>query len=86
MVFLFSSLSLFNWRGSCFVAGFGFHRSRRILIGRRSFFVGACRGEREGEREKFLVHVAERRREGKRKRRLSSYQSLDTHSLTPPYG
>lgn len=46
VICFFFLFSLFNWRGSCFVAGVGFRRSRKILVGRPSFFVGACRGER----------------------------------------
>lgn len=68
--FLFSLSSI--GEGAVIVAGFGSRRSRRILVGRLSFFVGVCPGE---------GHVAERRKEGKRKRSLSTYQSLDTHSL-----
>lgn len=67
--FFFFSLSSIG-EGAVIVAGFGFRRSREILVGRASFFVGACRGKGE---EKFLVHIAERRREGKRKRGLSTY-------------
>lgn len=63
-MFFFSVFSLFNWKGSCFVEGFGFRRSRGILVGCPFIFVGVCRGE---------GHVAERRKEGKRKRSLSTY-------------
>lgn len=64
-MFFFSVFSLFNWRGSWFVAGFGFRRSRRILVGRPSFFLlayvggrergevfGACRKEEKGGQKK----------------------------------
>lgn len=72
-MFFFSVFSLFNWRGSCYRRGIWF--SSQSWDSRRPsfFFMLAHVGGRE---EKFLVHVAERRREGKRKRGLSSYQSL----------
>lgn len=51
---MYSLLSLFkNWRRSCFVAGFAFCRSRRILVGRLSFLCwrmsGRERGRERGE-------------------------------------
>lgn len=55
--FFLSLFSLFNWRGSCFVAGFGFRRSRRILVSRRSFFVGACRREKGGQKKERPVYL-----------------------------
>lgn len=74
-MFFFSVFSLFNWRGSCFVAGFGFRRSRGILVGRASFFL--------------LAHVGERRREeeekGGQKKERPVYLLVPGYSLTPPY-
>lgn len=47
--FFLSLFSLFNWRGSCFVAGFGFRRSRKILVGRPLFCWRMSGGRERGE-------------------------------------
>lgn len=48
VICFFFLFSLFNGEGAVIVEGFGSRRSRRILVGRRSFFVGACRREEKG--------------------------------------
>lgn len=81
--FFLSLFSLFNWRGSCFVAGFGFRRSRRILVGRRSFFCWRMSG---GERGRGEVFGACRRKEkGGQKKETPVYLLVPGYSLNPPY-
>lgn len=64
--------------------GFGFRRSRRILVGRRSFFVGECRGEREGERGE-VFGACRREEKGRQKKETPVYLLVPGYSLTPPY-
>lgn len=83
--FLSLQFSLFNWRGSCFVAGFGFRRSGRILVGRRSFFVGACRGERGEVFGACCREEKEEEEKGGQKKERPVYLLVPGYSLTPPY-
>lgn len=79
-MFFFSVFSLFNWRGSCFVAGFGFRRSRGILVSRPFIFVGACRGKR-GE----VFGACRKEEKGGQKKETPVYLLVPGYSLTPPY-
>lgn len=80
-MFFLSVFSLFNWRGSCFVAGFDFRRSRKILVGRRSFFRRCMSGEGRGE----VFGTYRREEKGGQKKETPVYLLVPRYPLTPPY-